>query len=210
MTPEASKNTPEDPERLLVFRNVLKDLKWDDAETGKSLDAMFHALDALADAEVRYYYRRRKKQAFYSGLFRGLAWGAGVIGLLLPLLAAACPLPFDEHGKLGYVFLALAGGLLGANSLFGGTSGHVRFALTQLKLEKLITQARLSWQSYRAEAGDAENGNRAKAGFALMTKYADGLYETILGETGDWGEAVQAELAKFKKQIEKQSNPAGG
>lgn len=113
----------------------------------ESLSQLFRAVDDLAEAEVSYYYRRRGTRAWISGLARFGAWVFGSIGLLLLLLAATATPDFKAVSQYGYVFLAAAASCLGANSLFGGTEGHIRFVSTQLELEKLITSARIRWCS---------------------------------------------------------------
>jgi hypothetical protein len=85
-----------------------------------TLSQLYGAVDDLAAAEVRYYYRRRMTRAWISGISRLLAWVSGTIGLLLPLLAATANPEFKDLAQYGYVFIAIAASCLTANSLFGG------------------------------------------------------------------------------------------
>ena len=123
----------EDPRRLREFRNATQGLVWDDGKVVESLTQLFRAVDKLAEAEVSYYYRRRGTRAWISGIARLSAWLFGSIGLLLPLLAVTTNPGFKEWTQYGYVFLAAAASCLAANSLFGGTEGHIRFVSTQRK-----------------------------------------------------------------------------
>lgn len=194
---------PEDPRRIRTFRDALQDAVWDQANITESLNSLFQAVDDLAVAEVAYYYRRRGTRAWISGIARFGAWLFGTVGLLLPLLASAKNSNFTNIADYGYVFLAAAASCLGANSLFGGTEGHIRFVSTQLEIEKLITQARISWYEYLA----AQNvdGSDYKPGFLLTQKYANDLHTITIEETGRWGEALLQELAKFQKQIDEKN-----
>ncbi len=193
---------PEDPRRIRKFRDRMAGVSWDKASLVESLSQLFEAVDDLAEAEVKYYYRRRGTRASLSGLFRILAWVLGSIGLLLPLLSATDQPALKPLGQYGYSFLAAAASFLAANSLFGGTSGHIRFVSTQLELEKLITTSRVSWCEFLAmlhstELSDAE----IKGGFTLIQEYSQGLYAKTIAETGNWGETLLAELVKYQKTV---------
>lgn len=190
---------PEDPVRLRAFREATQELLWDEEHATESLSQLFRAVDDLAEAEVRYYYRRRTTRAWISGISRFVAWVAGTIGLLLPLLTATANPGFKDLAQYGYVFIAIAASCLAANSLFGGTEGHIRFVNTQLELEKLITKARILWCHYlESQVSDSEGH---EAGFLLIQDYATELHTTTISETGRWGEAAIKELAKFQKSI---------
>ncbi|ABM03708.1 hypothetical protein Ping_1938 [Psychromonas ingrahamii 37] len=191
---------PEDPVRLQTFREATQGLLWDDQHAAESLSQLFCAVDDLAAAEVTYYYRRRTTRAWISGISRFAAWVSGTIGLLLPLLATTANPEFKSLAQYGYVFIAIAASCLTANSLFGGTEGHIRFVTTQLELEKLITDARISWCHYlESRGGDSED---LDAGFLLIQDYTSELYTTTLSETGRWGETMIKELTRFQKSIE--------
>ncbi len=191
---------PEDPVRLRTFRDITQALLWDEEHATESLSHLFRAVDDLAEAEVKYYYRRRTTRAWISGASRIVAWITGTIGLLLPLLAATANPQFKDLAQYGYVFIAIAASGLAANSLFGGTEGHIRFVTTQLELEKLITKARISWCHY---LGSSTVGNKDyETGFRLIQDYATELHTITIAETGRWGETIMKELAKFQKSIE--------
>lgn len=188
---------PEDPRRINAFRDKLEALKWDKQNVVVSLSGLFAAVDNLAEAEVNYYYRRRGTRALISGLSRFTAWLLGSIGLLLPLLPDVQM--FKDWEQYGYVFLAGAASCLAANSLFGGTDGHIRFVSMQLQLEKLITASRVNWCKYLA--GAHETDAEIAEGFSLILAYADSLHTATISETGRWGETLLAELANYQSSI---------
>ena len=198
---------PEDPRRIKAFRAKLVGLAWDKQNVAESLSALFAAVDELAEAEVHYYYRRRGTRAWISGVTRTGAWLLGTVGLLLPLLAGTDALLFKDWGQYGYAFLAAAASCLAANSLFGGTEGHIRFVSTQLELERLITASRVAWCQYLASPHETDD-DIAK-GFALILGYASALYAATITETGRWGETLLVELAKFQKSIEAKGSASG-
>jgi hypothetical protein len=190
----------EDPQRILYFRRKLENFSWDKDNLSASLGKLFEAVDDLAVAEVKYYYRRRGTRAWISGIARTCGWAFGTIGVLCPLLAATEYSAFADWGDLGYIFLALAASCLGANSLFGGTQGHIRFVSTQLEIEQLITQARITWYEYLAsQKADTPD---IQSGFELIKTYANNLHNITIEETGRWGKNILEALDKFQKKIE--------
>ena len=198
---------PEDPRRIRQFRECLAELSWDEGHVRESLTALFHAVDDLAEAEVRYYYRRRGTRAWVSGAARMAAWSLGTLGLLLPLLAGAPASVFQSWGPYGYAFLAAAASCLAANSLFGGTDGHIRFVATQLELEKLITASRVQWCRFLATT--PQRGPELQQGFELILGYASALHNSTLAETDRWGQALLTELAKYQNTIDSAGRSQG-
>ena len=190
---------PEDPRRIQAFRNRLEGLQWDQPNTEASLKTLFEAVEDLAQTEVNYYYRRRDTRAWISGLTRFFAWLLGSVGVLLPLLAAASTSKFADWNQYGYAFLAAAACCLAANSLFGGTEGHIRFVSTQLELEKLIASSRISWCKYLATKTPNDD---IEKGFDLILSFAQALHTATISETGRWGETLLTELAKFRTALE--------
>jgi len=191
---------PEDPRRMSQFRLDLASLSWEGDAAFAALSQLFAAVDALAEAEVRYYFRRRGTRAWVSGITRFGAWVLGSIGLLLPLLGASPWLPFKDATQYGYAFLAAAASCLAANALFGGTSGHVRFVGTQLELERLVTKARIDWCAFLAER--TRGLESVKRGFALIHAYAHALYATTITETGNWSAEAMAALARYESSLQ--------
>ncbi len=195
---------PEDPARLHSFREATQTLLWDEQHAIDSLSQLFYAIDDLAEAEVKYYYRRRTTRAWISGLSRGVAWVAGTIGVLLPLMASGVNSEANNFAQYGYVFIAIAASGLAANALFGGTEGHIRFFITQLELEKLMTKARISWCHYLQAI--TSNEEELEKGFLLIQEYAAELHTTTISETGRWGETLKKELAQYQKTLASKNN----
>ncbi len=198
-TPLQGRLRGEDPRRIADFRARTEGLRWDPDHLDTSLRALFAAVDALAEAEIAYYHRRRGTRAWISGVTRVAAWILGSIGLLLPLLAATPSPRWQAWGQYGYVFLAAAASALAANSLFAGTEGHIRFVSTQLELERLVVASRVEW--YRYLALPRESDEDLSRGFGLILDYAHNLHSAVLQETGRWGETLLAELSKLERKM---------
>ena len=155
----------------------------------------------LAELELRYYFRRRRTRSWVSGVTRIMGWVCGAAGLLLPLIGAADPSRGDL-AKWGYVALAAAGSLFGANSLFGGTSGHTSFVFAQLAIERLITETRIAWTKMLAEmelhgkCADQLGPEQLTSMFELIQNYATAVYDITASETAEWRTNILGELAK--------------
>jgi hypothetical protein len=189
----------EDPRRTQAFIFKLENLKWDKDNVVSSLSSLFVAVDELAQTEVRYYYGWRRMRAVVSVITRIIAWVSGSIGLLIPLLAGTTVPILRELGQYGYVALAIAASFLAANSLFCGTDGHIKFMSTQIKLERIITDARIMWCKYLA--GTHETDQEITQGFALILAYSNDLYTTTIAEIDLRGEALMSELTKYQKTV---------
>ncbi len=191
----------ESPARFDAFKSKVDSLSWQEQSLPDSLDCLFYAVDDLAKAEIDYYYKRRKKWAQMSGICRSAAWFFGSIGILTPLIEPLNLFSTWIKPQHGYFFLAIAGIFLAANSLFNWTQGHIRYLKAQLSIESLVTTFRIKWCENLAllEAGTAD----LSQSFAIISSYSEALHTAVLSESGEWGEAILAELQKFEKRANK-------
>jgi hypothetical protein len=137
----------EDPVRLKMFSDALRILHWDGSERRNSLVVVFDQLSALAHAELRYYYMRRKAASRRAAAFRFMAWLLGTLGVLAPVVNPLFDAPPPKLLSWGFLAIALAGAFLVADTVFSGTEGHGRYVTTQLKIEGLFTKFALEWQA---------------------------------------------------------------
>jgi hypothetical protein len=194
----------ENPDRLSRFLGETVDLDWAPEQALASFTSLFKALNALAEAEVRYYYKRRVHWRWLSLAPRALGWAFGTAGALIPLLASTNPDNLRGLTPWGYVCLALAASFFAANSLFGGSSGHIRFATAQLGLERLITRFRLEWYFFIASLQGAPlSDEQITKALDITSRFIEDFYQVILAETGSWAEALLAEFEKYRQSVEK-------
>lgn len=191
----------ENPDRLDTFRNETKGLSWEQGETEESLHKMFSALDNLIRKEVEFYYKSRKSKRRISLFARLGAIIFGTVGTLMPLLASTGWSSVEGASPWGYVFLALAAGFLAGNSLFGGSSGHIRYVTAQLELEQVITRYRLKWQRMRAGMKGELNGEDLEQSFNMFSNFANDAYGIILEETNAWSETLEEAIRDISKEV---------
>lgn len=202
-------NKSEKPDRLSQFLSATVDLDWAPENALASFTCLFGALNKLAEAEVRYYYNRRSRWRWLSLAPRLLGWGFGTVGALIPLLASTNPDVFKGLTPWGYVCLALAASLFAANSLFGGSSGHIRFVTAQLELERLLTRFRLRWYFFIASLrGAPPSDDEIEKALEITSKFVEDFYQIILVETGSWAQTVMAEFERYRLSLEKGNGAA--
>jgi hypothetical protein len=95
----------------------------------------------------------------------------------------------------GYLSLAVSAAFFTANSLFGGTSGHTRYVVAQLKLEKALTLMVVEWSKISSD----NESNEIKAEF-IKEKMAE-VYSIILEETDVWGKALAQAVDAYEKKV---------
>jgi len=202
-----ARRKPVDPRHLNAFRSKVIDLDWTGEQGIFSLGVLFQAVDSLAEEEANYYYRQRGLHSKVSRVTRIFAWVWGSTGVVLPLLAATKVAAFENLGQWGYVFLAAGASAIAANSLFGGSGGHVRYVSTQLELEKIIMDARLQWCEFQSSLSSQEK--ELQDGFSLISQYTERVHHATISETQQWGTDLQAELKRYEKRISVESQGSG-
>ncbi len=152
-------------------------------------------------AEHRYYYARRENSRIISRLTRFGGWVCGTAGVLIPLIAATNQ-EIKSWAAWGFVALAAAGALFGANALFTGTSSHVAYVKAQLTIEHLIVERRLGWTQMVATASSEQMANdELAARFQYLRDYMGTLAKIVTDETSLWEKVVLDQLAKADKSI---------
>jgi hypothetical protein len=189
----------EDPVRLKMFSDALRILHWDGSERRNSLVVVFDQLSALAHAELRYYYIRRKAASRRAAAFRFMAWLLGTLGVLAPVVNPLFDAPPPKLLSWGFLAIALAGAFLVADTVFSGTEGHGRYVTTQLKIEGLFTKFTLEWQALLVLYDSQPTPESAASLLERAIIYADGFHESLSSETAEWKatmQRVREELAK--------------
>lgn len=191
----------EDPERLQAFLASTATLDWSPPARAASLERLFAAVDALAQAEIGYYYRMRRRTRWTSGWTRVLAWITGTLGLLAPLVGATGVDADRAWSQWGFVLLGLAASFLAANALFEGSSGHSRFVSAQLELERRLALFRLEWYGLKARMAQPPSDESLHAAFELFRGFAGGVYATLGEETSAWVTNLQTVLKDYGDRV---------
>lgn len=205
LAPWFLKQGPEHPKKFDLFREKVSTLKWDGQNARSSLTTMYNELEKLAEAEIKYYFGRRKRQSIISTACRIAGWIFGSLGLLLPLYAATQDAGAAKSVAWGYVSLAVAAAAFGADTLFVGTSGHIRFVAAQLGFEQLMVSTRLAWARYFSglpEEARALEPEQVIQGIDLLVSYASAIHTAALAETDVWARAIQEQARTFASSLQ--------
>lgn len=184
----------ESTERITKFLEETSNIDWSSA-TPDGWKCIFDKCTGLIKGEIDYYYKSRKRNRRLSFWFRLLALLFGTAGFLAPLLEATGLAGLKGSAPFGYLFLAISAAFFAANSLFGGTSGHTRYVVTQINLEKNLTLMVVEWGNIISR----NSSNEAKADF-IKEKMTD-VYSIILEETDVWGKALAQAVDAYEKKV---------
>lgn len=192
----ANKVKVEGVHRISAFLKSTQLLDWENMSEN-AWNELFNQCTTLISHEIEYYYNSRKSSRAWSVFFRSGALAFGTLGFLAPLAESA---GYKGVAVYGYLLFAVSAAFFTANSVFGGTSGHSRYVLTQLRLEKLLALMVVEWQTYR-DQGEKHEDRQSRTEFLIerMTE----AYEIILEETNAWGEAAAEALRDYENKVNK-------
>lgn len=173
----------EHPSRIKNFLTTISAIEWSDKD---NIDAIFSESMHLIWTEISYYYRERVTHRWISTITRLVGFSAATIGFILPITS----------NDYGMAFMALATAAFGANTLFAGTSSHVRYVIAQVHLEKLVTLTTLEWQ--RLKNADA----KPEEHIAYLQRQMEEAYKIILEESKSWGNDIQTALDAFERTLQ--------
>lgn len=189
----------EHPDRLRDFTNVVTGIDSEPARRREHLDALFPAMCKLCQAEIDYYYGRRVASGGWSLIFRLVAVAAGTIGIVAPLI----PPGAEFLGGLrpwGYPSIALAGGAITANQVFGSTENHRRYVSAQIQLEFFLTRYQLAWVDLLGVMEDISD-EKWRAAIALNDTLLADMHSTLREETHAWGELISKQLEELRSRL---------
>jgi len=133
----------ESTERIRKFIEQLRKINWQDKNA--DIKILQNQVVDLVQAEIDYYYSKRVYKRRLSGWLRIFTVLFGSLGIFVPLIAATGYLKGYIILPWGYLYFAAAGVCFTINSVFTGASGHMRYVVTQIKLEEKLTLFLLKW-----------------------------------------------------------------
>lgn len=120
-----------------------------------------------------------------------------VLGAFAPALAGQLG-NRQEGAAIGYVLLALAGGLALVDQVFGVTRSWMRRRQTQARLEASLVSLRYAWAARLAKSGGAIPDAAVAADLADLIRAHLVAVEALAGaETGAWAAQLRAQLSRF-------------
>ncbi len=189
-------------ERIKGFGATVLALSWKPEHRARSLEELFRIADAVGSSAVEYYERKSRWKRTRSRFLRTAAIVFGAGGVLVPLVVTAWEAN-PARASWGYVCFAAAGVSIGADRLYGLSSGWIRFVTSNLTLERALRRFRFEWallQSHAAEDGvlDAKDSEEAIQRMLQFVELVDG---EILRETEVWAKEFQSSLSELESMV---------
>lgn len=182
--------------------------------------------EEIIENELSWYLRKKRGRSSVSQWLRFLALVLTVLGGLVPLLVAV----FDatdgpqaswtsgiRFGQVGYVLLALAGGLVLLDKYFGFSTGWMRYIVAMQAIEKARESFRLDWIGLRRAFANTppHTAEQAEVIERMILRARTVILEVkehSEKETQAWILEFQTNLAQFEKDVKSQmesSKPGG-
>ena len=183
--------------------------------------------EEIIEGELGWYLRKKKGRSSVSQSLRFSALILTVLGGLVPLLIAVFEAPPDwpwlswaagmRFGQVGYVLLALAGGLVLLDKYFGFSTGWMRYIVAMQAIEKARESFRLDWIGLRLAFANTQpqTAEQAEVIERMILRARSVILEVkehSEKETQAWILEFQTNLAQFEKDVKSQmeaSKPGG-
>ncbi len=177
------------------------------------------------ESELLWYVRKKKGRSSVSQAIRFAALVLTVLGGLVPLLIAVFETPPNwlswasgmRFGQVGYVLLALAGGLVLLDKYFGFSTGWMRYIVAMQAIEKARESFRLDWIGLRRAFANTQphTAEQAEVIERMILRARSVILEVkehSEKETQAWILEFQTNLSQFEKDLKSQmeaSKPGG-
>jgi hypothetical protein len=175
-------------------------LSWQPDSRSESLHVVYCRAVEQVRASAAWYDSRRSSKRRWAMCLRVGAIALGSVAAVLPLFSQI----FLDRGKpiiqpvWASVALVLAAALVALDRYFGFSSAWMRFMMSELSLNSLISDFELVWHGERAAwldgVPDDQQVQRALSG---VREFVDSAASLVRDETSSWIKAFQAELKEL-------------
>jgi SMODS and SLOG-associating 2TM effector domain 2 len=171
-----------------------------------------HALD-FSESAREWYWTSIKSKRQFSTFARVISYALAVVGVAGPLLAATRTAPEAKvvFTQAGITSLAVAGAILLCDTVFGWSSGWLRYVTTVTAMERLTLQFQLDWASYCLARTEPLTDADRKPLFDVAKALELEIDKRRGEETDGWvaefnrGMAALNEMIKFQKDATEQA-----
>ncbi|MFC5287624.1 SLATT domain-containing protein [Actinokineospora guangxiensis] len=158
------------------------------------LESLFRWAEERTQRTIDWYLWRKTSRSRLSKACRAAAILLGVAGAALPLVHSAYPPgPAPEWG---FVLLALSGGCVLADRLFGFSSSWTRFMRTQAALQAELAVAQARFLGWSGAQGDTEAVTPESAAdlIAITQELIEKTSAVVLQETATWADDLTVQI----------------
>jgi len=174
------------------------------------LEKIRQYVEAQVQKELDWYVTSKKRKGLCSRWLRSFAIAFTALGGAVPILNSMGlkQVGSVELSQLGYLFLGIAGALVGFDRYFGFSTSWMRFVTTMIGIEKSREQFRLDWLTLCQRLSRIQSGKSddyAAATEAMLARARDFLMETKAAtekETEAWVAEFQTNLSQMEKDLQ--------
>jgi hypothetical protein len=175
------------------------------------LDALHNYVENLAVHHWTWYMNHRRRRLVASFNIRMFSLIFLFAGGLCPLLSKSWPSSPIDFDSWGYVLIAVGGGLLLFDRLFGLSSSWMRDIAAALQIDALRGGFRMQWISIQSEPEPGEpkaDGNKTPSKFgrllALVEQTVGGIHNIVLQETRSWNTEFQSNITQMTSMAKRE------
>lgn len=179
------------------------------AEPAERLEELYRWSEERAIEAIDWYLRDRRWKRRMARALRLLSALFAVSGTVLPLVDLAG----RWHGatRWGYVALLLAAAALGADRVFGLTSGWMRDVSTAQAMQRRLEALQFDWASecVREVLGPTEGtaSEAAERCLGVLRRFCEDVSDMVRAETSEWMLEFRAAMTQLPTQA---AGPWGG
>lgn len=206
--PKEKLNTQEiDPNMVNTFSDGMSleqlNLDWSDTELLNSLDLVYDYTVYKANSSIGWYDRDAKRKKRWARTLRLTAIGFAALGAVFPVLI---PILNDWGVDIGStwatIVLAIAGGAVATDRLFGFSSSWMRSITTGMRLRGMLDSFQFAWESERVMlGGEVPTNEQAQALIARCGEFVDAVGAVVQEETAVWVQEFSNSLAQLDQRI---------
>ncbi|WP_081982465.1 SLATT domain-containing protein [Streptacidiphilus albus] len=171
-------------------------------EPAERLEELYRWSEERALEAVDWYHRDRRWKRRGARVLRYLAVLLGIGGAVLPLVGLTGL--WDKGVDWGYVLLLLAGACLGADRVFGLTSGWMRDISTGQALQRRLEAFQFDWASecVREVLGPTEGtaSEAAERCLGVLRRFCEDVSDMVRTETSEWMLEFRASMTQLPTQ----------
>ena len=197
----------EDIHRIEEFIAKTKNKNYEKKE---EFNELFEETRSIIFKFVLYYDDKRKTKKRQAMVFRFFIAAITGLGIAFPVLGSFFDNLFGiakaDFAQAGHSLLIVAASIYGIKNYYGSTNGHIRYAKTQLNLEKLITIYSIKFSEQFSNVKNDFTDTQKKEFYELLDELLNKIFKNILSETNQWGKDIENDennfAAKYFKSIE--------
>jgi hypothetical protein len=178
---------------------------WDATQPVQTLMLMYQWAVDRAQERIQWYEDKGEPRKFLSQVLRIVAISLTAAGALCPLLDATGVFLSKQSGvdsivlgKWGYVFIAVAAGIIGFDRYFGLSTGWMRFIVTQLSLERSLQEFHYDWAMLLAQQQETSQKLNSTVLLQRLKDFSLQVESLVKQETDAWVMEFQSNVAELE------------